>query len=262
MRLASWNVNSIRARYDLVVEWLDQHRPDVLCLQETKVPDHEFPTETFQRLGYEIARSGQRTYNGVAILSRHPIEEVEVGLHDSGPDDDKRLIAGTVTGICVLSAYVPNGKHLDSPSYREKLLWLQKLRDTLDRRYAPDQPLLLCGDFNIARDDRDVFDPERMRGQLFFTDEEHAALDRVLEFGLEDAFRAFESGEGQYSWWDYRAGAFRRNRGLRIDYAFVTKPLAERLTACWMDREARAKDKPSDHVPVVLDLRPSASPGV
>lgn len=256
MRLASWNVNSIRARCERVVEWLDQYRPDVLCLQETKVPDQEFPAETFQRLGYEIARAGQRTYNGVAILSRHPIEEVEIGLFDSGPDDDKRLIAGRVADIHVLSAYVPNGKHLDSPSYQEKLVWLQKLRETLDRRYRPDQPLLLCGDFNVARDERDVFDIERMRGQLFFTDEEHAALERVLEFGLVDAFRLFESGGQHYSWWDYRAGAFRRNRGLRIDYAFVTKPLAQRLTACWMDREARAKEKPSDHVPVVLDLTP------
>lgn len=256
MRLASWNVNSIRARCDRVVEWLDQYRPDVLCLQETKVPDHEFPAETFQRLGYEIARAGQRTYNGVAILSRHPIEDVEIGLFGCGPDDDKRLIAGRIAGIQVLSAYVPNGKRLDSPSFREKLLWLEKLRDTLDRRYRPDEPLLLCGDFNVARDERDVFDVERMRGQLFFTEEEHAALEHVLAFGLVDAFRLFESGGQHYSWWDYRAGAFRRNRGLRIDYAFVTQPLAQRLTGCWMDREARAKDKPSDHVPVVLELTP------
>jgi exodeoxyribonuclease III len=255
MRLASWNVNSIRARYDLIVEWLREHGPDVLCLQETKVVDSEFPTETFQRMGYEVARSGQRTYNGVAILSRHAISDVSVGLKDSGPEDDKRLIAGTVQGVRILSAYVPNGKHLDSPSYEEKLSWLRKLRLTLDASCSSDIPLLLCGDFNIARDERDVSEPERMQGQLFFSEAERDALEEVLAFGLVDAFRQFEEGAGLFSWWDYRAGAFRRNRGLRIDYAFVTKPLAERLTGCWMDKAARAKEKPSDHIPVVVDLR-------
>lgn len=255
MRLASWNVNSIRARFELVVEWLREHQPDTLCLQETKVADHEFPTETFQRLGYEVARCGQRTYNGVAILSRHPIEDVQVGLVGAEPDDDKRLIAGTVAGVRLLSAYVPNGKALDSPSYEEKLRWLERLRETLDRRYRPQQELLLCGDFNIARDERDVFEPERMQGQLFFSAAEHAALERVLAFGLVDAFREVEPEGQHFSWWDYRAGAFRRNRGLRIDYAFLTEPLARRLAGCWMDKAARAKDKPSDHVPVVVDLR-------
>lgn len=254
MRLASWNVNSIRARYDLVVEWLREHQPDVLCLQETKVADHEFPGETFQRLGYEVARSGQRTYNGVAILSRHPIEDVQVGLHGAAEDDPKRLIAGSVRGIRILSAYVPNGKNLDSPAYAEKLAWLRELRTTLDHRYRPEQELLLCGDFNIAREDRDVPDPERMRGQLFFSPAEHEALEHVLDFGLTDAFRRFETEGEHFSWWDYRAGAFRRNRGLRIDYAFVTESLAERLAGSWMDKPARAKDKPSDHVPVVIDL--------
>lgn len=255
MRLASWNVNSIRARFELVVEWLREHQPDALCLQETKVADHEFPTETFQRLGYEVARCGQRTYNGVAILSRHPIEDVQVGLVGAEPDDDKRLIAGTVAGVRLLSAYVPNGKALDSPSYEEKLRWLERLRETLDRRYRPQQELLLCGDFNIARDERDVFEPERMQGQLFFSAAEHAALERVLAFGLVDAFREVEPEGQHFSWWDYRAGAFRRNRGLRIDYAFLTEPLARRLAGCWMDKATRAKDKPSDHVPVVVDLR-------
>ncbi len=255
MRLATWNVNSIRARLELVVEWLREHQPDALCLQETKVADHEFPTEAFQRLGYEVAKCGQRTYNGVAILSRHPIEDVQVGLVGAEPEDDKRLIAGTVAGVRLLSAYVPNGKALDSPSYEEKLRWLERLRETLDQRYHPDGELLLCGDFNIAHDERDVFEPERMRGQLFFSAAEHAALERLLAFGLVDAFRQVEHEGQHFSWWDYRAGAFRRNRGLRIDYAFLTEPLARRLSGCWMDKDARAKDKPSDHVPVVVDLR-------
>ncbi len=254
MRLASWNVNSIRARYDRVVEWLEEHSPDVLCLQETKVVDEDFPTETFQRFGYEVARAGQRTYNGVAILSRHPLSNVSVGLADASPDDDKRLIAASVEGIRVICVYVPNGKNLEHPDYEMKLRWLDRLRRTLDANESPESSLLLCGDFNIARGPEDVFDVERMTGQIHFTEREHAAFDRVLDFGLVDAFRHFEPGEGHYSWWDYRAGAFRRNRGLRIDYALVTEPLAARLTKVWMDVAARRKDKPSDHIPVVVDL--------
>lgn len=254
MRIASWNVNSIRARYDLLVSWLEEHRPDVICLQETKVADNEFPTETFQRQGYEIARTGQRTYNGVAIVSRLPLENVTIGLLGAGADDDKRLIAATVGGVRVITVYVPNGKHVDSPSFAEKLTWMKRLRETLEHTTDATQELLVCGDFNVAREDRDVFDPERFRGQLLFSDPERAALEHILDFGLIDAFRMFESEGGHYSWWDYRAGMFQRNRGARIDYALVSAPLAKRLTKTWMDKAARAKEKPSDHVPVVIEL--------
>ncbi len=254
MRFASWNVNSIRARYDVLVAWLEEHRPDVICLQETKVADQEFPSETFQRQGYEIARAGQRTYNGVAIVSRHRLEDVTIGLEGAAPEDDKRIISATVCGVRVVCVYVPNGKQVDSPAYVEKLAWLERLRTTLDRCADPEKELLLCGDFNIARDARDVFDVERMRGQLHFTDREHAAFDRVLDFGLVDAFRHFEAAGGNYSWWDYRAGSFQRDRGLRIDYALTTESLTRRLTRVWMDKAVRGKDKPSDHVPVVVDF--------
>lgn len=254
MRIASWNVNSIRARYDLLVAWLEEHRPDVLCLQETKVSDSEFPTETFQRQGYEIARTGQRTYNGVAIVSRLPLSDVTVGLADAGPDDDKRLIAATVAGVRVMCVYVPNGKNVDSPAYVEKLAWLRRLRETLERTVDPEREFLLCGDFNVAREERDVFDPERFRGQLLFSEPEREALEQVLSYGLSDSFRKFEQDAGHFSWWDYRAGAFARNRGARIDYAFVNEPLSKRLTRVWMDKAARAKEKPSDHVPVVIEL--------
>ncbi len=254
MRIASWNVNSIRARYDLLVAWLEEHRPDVICLQETKVADAEFPTETFQRQGYEIARTGQRTYNGVAIISRLPLENVTTGLLGAGADDDKRLIAATVAGVRVVTVYVPNGKNVDSPSFTEKLTWMGRLRETLEKTTDATQPLLVCGDFNVAREDRDVFDPERLRGQLLFTDAERAALEKVLDYGLIDSFRMFEPEGGHYSWWDYRAGMFQRNRGVRIDYALVNAPLSKRLTRVWMDKAARAKEKPSDHVPVVVEL--------
>jgi exodeoxyribonuclease III len=254
MRIASWNVNSIRARLDHVHAWLRSAEPDVLCVQETKVPDSEFPTETFARLGYETARVGQRSYNGVALISKHPISDIAIGLADAPSGEDARLISGTVRGVRVMSAYVPNGKHLDSPSYAEKLAWLSRLRKTLDVTITPDLPLVLGGDFNIARDARDVFDPELMAGKIHFSPPEHHALDNLLAFGLSDAFRLKNEEPGNFSWWDYRMGAFRRNRGLRIDYIFTTAPVSQRLIDARIDHEPRTWDKPSDHAPVVIDF--------
>ncbi len=261
MRIASWNVNSVRARLDHVADWLRAATPDVLCLQETKVVDSEFPSETFARLGYETAHVGQRSYNGVALVSRHPIEDVAVGhsetaLPESTGSTDARLIAGTVGGVRILSAYVPNGKSLDSPSYVEKLDWLARLRRTLDATCSPGHPLALCGDFNIARDARDVFDPALMEGKIHFSAAEKQALDHVLSFGLKDSLRELHHEPGLFSWWDYRMGAFRRNRGLRIDYIFVTEELMERVQSAGIDLEPRTWDKPSDHAPVVIDVSP------
>lgn len=254
MRIATWNVNSIRARLDHVNDWLRLEAPDVLCVQETKAVDSEFPVETFARLGYETARIGQPSYNGVALISRHPIEQLSLGLADAKPGEDARLIAATILGVRVLSAYVPNGKNLDSPSYTEKLDWLARLRKTLDATCSPDQPVVLGGDFNIARDDRDVFDAEAMRGKIHFSDEEHNAIDEVLAFGLTDCFRLKNSDSGHFSWWDYRMGAFRRNRGLRIDYIFGTKAVTDGLISATIDKVPRSWDKPSDHAPVVIDF--------
>lgn len=254
MRIASWNVNSIRARLDHVNAWLKEAEPDVLCLQETKVVDSDFPVETFARLGYETARVGQRTYNGVALLSRQPIDDVTIGHADARSDDDARLIAGTVRGVRILSAYVPNGKTLDSPSYSEKLEWLTRLRQTLDETTTPTDPVVLGGDFNIARDARDVFDPELMEGKIHFSPPEHEALQNVLDFGLEDTFRSQESEPGHFSWWDYRMGAFRRNRGLRIDYLFASSPVMRTLRTASIDKSPRSWEKPSDHAPVVIEF--------
>jgi len=255
MRIASWNVNSVRARLDHVETWLRETQPDVLCLQETKVIDDEFPLDTFSRQGYEIARVGQRTYNGVALISRHPIEDVSIGHHDHKEEDAARLIAGTIQGVRVLSAYVPNGKNLDSPSYPEKLDWLARLKKTLELSCAPRDKIALCGDFNIARDDRDVFDADLMRDKIHFSPPEHEAFDALLSFGLKDTFRLKEEAGDLFSWWDYRMGAFRRNRGLRIDYIFASEPIVEKLETATIDTVPRKWEKPSDHAPVVIEFK-------
>jgi len=255
LKIATWNVNSIRARHDALLSWLDRVQPDVLCLQETKVVDDEFPTDELLRLGYGVAMAGQKTYNGVAIVSREPISDVAIGLVDEPDPVEKRLIRATIGGIRVYSAYVPNGKSPTSPSFPEKLRWLRRLRATLDSETSPDLPAVVCGDFNVAPDERDVFDPEVMRGQLHFHPDEHRALAEVVGFGLVDVFRKHHD-EGQlFSWWDYRAGGFRKNQGLRIDLILATRALAERCTGAEIDVEPRRGDKPSDHTPVVATFR-------
>jgi exodeoxyribonuclease-3 len=254
VRLASWNVNSIRIREPEVLEWVRRTQPDVLCMQETKVVDDDFPTDEFMRLGYAVAMAGQPSYNGVAIATRLPLRDVRIGLTGEPDSADRRAISATVAGIRVVNVYVPNGKSVASPSFLEKLNWLERLRLTLDTQEQTDAPLVLCGDFNIARDDRDVYAPELYRGKLHFHPDEHRALNRVLDFGLIDAFRERHAEGGHYSWWDYRSGSFRKGEGLRIDYAFVTRALLPRLSEVTLDVEPRRSEKPSDHVPVVLDL--------
>lgn len=254
MKVASWNVNSIRARQDAVLTWLDQHTPDVLCMQETKVVDDEFPSEEFQRLGYSVNVSGQPTYNGVAILSRLPESDVRIGLHDAVPSDEKRLISAHIADVRIMTAYVPNGKNVESEAFDYKLDWLDRLAKTVAE--VPEADVLLCGDFNIAREERDVFDVERMRGQLHFHPKEHEAMDRLLALGFEDSLRLFHSEGGLYSWWDYRAGAFRKNRGLRIDYILLSNGLAKRCVNASIDKAARAYPKPSDHAPLIVEFEP------
>lgn len=254
MRIASWNVNSIRARHDLFLEWIKRDAPDVVCLQETKVVDDDFPTDELVRLGYAVAMAGQKTYNGVAIVSRLPMRDVKVGLADDAADADRRLIAATIRGVRVLSAYIPNGKSLTSPSFNEKLRWLGRLRETLERTTRPVDPIALCGDFNVAREDRDVWAPERMRGELHFHPAEHAALDHLLAYGLSDAFRLHHAEAGHFSWWDFRTLGFQKGQGLRIDYVFLSAPLVPRCTAAMIDVQTRAATKPSDHAAVIVDL--------
>jgi exodeoxyribonuclease-3 len=254
VKVASWNVNGIRARVDSVAEWLRRHSPDVVCLQETKVKDDEFPFEELARAGYEVCVAGQAGYNGVAIAARHPLTDVTIGLFDDGPAAERRLIAATVLGVRILGAYVPNGKSVVLPSFVEKLRWLERLRVTLDVRESDAKELVLCGDFNVARADADVFDPVRLRGQLHFHADEQRALARVLDYGLCDAFRALHPAERRYSWWDYRGGDFRNNRGLRIDYVFASASLEARLKRAEIDVEPRGLPKPSDHAPVLIEF--------
>jgi len=250
MRIYSWNVNSIRARIERVLSWLEDRQPDVVCLQELKCTDDTFPAEALREVGYHSAAHGQKTYNGVAILAREPLEDVTRGLKDGGDDGQSRVIAATVRGVRVMSVYAPNGQSVDSPAYDFKLQWYERLRAVLDARHTPDVPLCLCGDWNVAPADLDVHDPAAWEGQTLCTERERAALTRLLDFGLVDTFRRLHPDTVQYSWWDYRMLAFPKNRGLRIDHVFATAPLAARLIGAGVDREARKGKQPSDHAPV------------
>jgi exodeoxyribonuclease-3 len=237
-----------------VQDWLTHHRPDILCLQETKIEDARFPFDAFQELGYQATIAGQKAYNGVAILSRLPLEEVRIGFEGDNREEQKRLIAATIGGVRVINAYVPNGQALDSPKFPEKLAFLARFREYLARHHDPKETLVLVGDFNIAPDERDVYSVEAMEGQIHFSEKEHEALERLRGWGFVDIFRKFVSEGGHYSWWDFRQAAFRRNMGLRIDHIWATEPFAERFLECWIAREERAKEKPSDHVPVVTQF--------
>ncbi|MEQ8763337.1 MAG: exodeoxyribonuclease III [Planctomycetota bacterium] len=253
MKITTWNVNSLRIRPLRLRHFLETEEPDVLCLQETKAEDHAFPREIFDELGYRLEVFGQKTYNGVAIASKQPIEDVQRGFPDDDADGQKRLIAATVGGVRIIDVYVPNGSSVDSPKFPFKLDWLAQLRQWIADHHEPSQPLLLCGDFNIAPDDRDVWDPEKWRGKVLFHPKEHAALKEIRDWGLQDAFRIHHEEGGVYSWWDYRGGAFRFNHGLRIDLILVTRPLAERCTEVTIHRDTRKVldgEKPSDHAAV------------
>ena len=253
MKLATWNVNSIRARLDAILSWLETEQPDVLCMQETKVEDDEFPSDELQMLGYAVAMWGQPTYNGVAICSRLPMKEIELGLLGGSADDERRLITATIGGLRVMSAYIPNGRTVSSPAFKQKLAWLDQLRRTLSER-EHGRDVFLGGDFNVASDERDVFDPELFRGKVHFHPEERHGLDEIRKLGFVDTFRKFDQRDGQYSWWDYRAGGLRKNQGLRIDYAFLSPSLADRAKNCRMDLTPRHEAKPSDHIPVIVEL--------
>jgi exodeoxyribonuclease III len=250
--IATWNVNSLRVRLEHVLEWLKQARPDVLCLQETKVTDDEFPVEAFLRQGYQLRAAGQKTYNGVAIVARRELLDVRVGLESGFASEEQRLISARVDGVTVFCAYVPNGKSVDHPDFFHKLEWLRQLRDTISARANLAADVVVCGDFNVAPDDRDVYDPPALRGRLLFHPDEQRALGHVLSVGLEDAFRLCHPEGGHYSWWDYRAGAFRRNRGMRIDHLFASPSLARGCLRASIVTAERAKVQPSDHAPVVV----------
>lgn len=248
---ASWNVNSIKVRLAAVLDWLRAHQPDVLALQELKLKSEDFPAARLLEHGYHAAVLGQKTYNGVALLSRRPLSGLRSGLAGMPGDPQARLISGSLDGVRIINVYVPNGQDVGTDKYAYKLAWLEALHGELALRHAPGEPLLVLGDFNIAPQDRDVYDPELFRGQILFSDQEHAALGKLFDWGLEDVFRRFQDGPGHYTWWDYRMNAFRRHQGARIDLILATRPLGEAATSCIIDREPRRAEKPSDHAPVL-----------
>lgn len=252
MMIASWNVNSVRARLDRVIGWVHARRPDVLCLQETKTNDEEFPADAFRDLGYQCTLYGQRTYNGVALLSKLPVTEVVRGFGDDDPAC--RFIAGRVGGVLVASVYVPNGQAVGSDKFAYKLAWLGRWRAWLDAHANRGDLMAFCGDYNIAPDDRDVHDPSAWKDQVLCHPAERDGLARIVDFGLEDVFRRLHPEPGLYSWWDYRQLAFPKNRGLRIDYVLASARLAASCTSAFIDREARKGKLPSDHAPVVTEF--------
>lgn len=254
MRIITWNVNSIRPRLERALALLERHDPDVLCLQEIKVLDEDFPREAFESKGWHVETYGQRTYNGVALISKQPAADVVRGLPGEGPDDQRRLIAGTFDGVRVINIYVPNGQSPDSDKFVYKLDWLERLLAMIEADHTPDDPVVLVGDFNIAPDARDVHDPAAWEGKVHFHPKEHAILARFLQWGFLDVFRWHHRDAGLFSWWDYRAGGFPRDHGLRIDLILGTETMAERSDDCFIDREERTGEKPSDHAPVVVDL--------
>jgi len=251
MKLASWNVNSVRARLERVLAWLARQQPDVVCLQELKCTDDAFPYEALRTAGYHAAVHGQKTYNGVAILSRSEPTDIQTGMGDDVEDRQARLVAATIEGIRVLSAYVPNGSAVGSDKWAYKLDWLARVREHLGRRLSPSQPVVFCGDLNVARFDDEVGFPDAWGGSVLCHPTAREALERVRSWGFTDVFRQHHPDGGLFSWWDYRAGAFHRNDGLRIDHVFATEPLAARCTAAEVDRDERKGPKPSDHAPVI-----------
>ena len=250
MRLATWNVNSLKVRLQQLLDWLAQAKPDAVCLQETKLEDVKYPRAEIEAAGYATAFSGQKTYNGVAILARTALEEISAGF----PQEQKRLLAATMGGVRVVCVYCPNGQAVGSGKYEYKLQWFAQLRAWLEDELTRHAQLAVLGDFNVAPEDRDVHDPKAWEDQVHVSEPERAAFRALLDLGLADAFRLFPQPDKSFSWWDYRMMAFRRNAGLRIDQILLSHELAKRCTTCLIDKAPRKLERPSDHTPVIADL--------
>jgi exodeoxyribonuclease-3 len=254
MKLATWNVNSLKVRLAQVLEWAGRHRPDVLCLQETKLQNEQFPAIEIRAAGYEPLANGQKTYNGVAILTRAPAGDPATGIPGFA-DEQKRVLAATVGPLRVICAYVPNGESIASEKYQYKLKWLDAFRGWLKDELARHPRLAVLGDFNVAPENRDVHDPKAWEGQVLFSEPEREAFGKLIGLGFKDAFRLFEQPERSFTWWDYRMNAFRRKMGLRIDHILLSEALARACTACTIDVEPRRSERPSDHAPVIAELK-------
>ena len=253
MRLATWNVNSLKVRLPQLIDWLARCQPDVVCLQETKLEDAAFPLGEIQAAGYHAVFAGQKTYNGVAVLSKTPPTDVAAD-NPFSPDPQRRLLAATIDDIRIICGYVLNGQAVDSDKYAYKLAWLAALERWLADQLSATPNLVLAGDLNIAPEDCDVHDPAAWAGQILCSPAERAAFQRLLSLGLSDSFRLFPQAEKSFSWWDYRRLGFQRNVGLRIDHILLSSALAEHCTAARIDREVRRRERPSDHAPVIVEL--------
>ena len=253
MKLATWNVNSLKVRLPQVLDWLGQHRPDVLCLQETKLEDANFPAGAIRDAGYQVLFSGQKTYNGVAILSRAPASDAVAAI-PAFDDHQKRVLAATINDVRVICLYVPNGQSVDSDKYQYKLQWLAAVTAWLKDELKRFPRLAVLGDFNIAPEERDVYDPKAWEDQVLFSAQERDAFKALLDPGLKDSFRLFDQPEKSFTWWDYRMNAFRRKMGLRIDHILLSAELAKCCAACAIDVETRKAERPSDHAPVMATL--------
>ncbi len=253
MKLATWNVNSLKVRLPQVIDFLADQSPEVMCLQETKTEDAKFPAAEINAAGYRSVFSGQKTYNGVAILSRGEPENVATAIPNFD-DPQKRVIAATVSGIRIICAYVPNGESIESEKFKYKLDWLARFTAWLKKELTQNDKLALLGDYNIAPEDRDVHDPKVWEGKVLFSEPEKMAFRDLLTLGLIDSFRLFDQPEKSFSWWDYRMNGFKRNLGLRIDHILLSPVLADNCKSCFIGREMRAKERPSDHAPVVVEI--------
>ena len=267
MLVATWNVNSIRSRIDHVKEWLITNNVDILCLQETKTEDQFFPVEIFSNLGYEVSLSGQKSYNGVAIISRIPISDIKIGFDSviseykdlSILSQQKRIISAEINGVRIINVYVPNGSSINSDKFIYKEKWLECLKTYLREIKSNNTPICLLGDFNIAPEDRDIHTPSNYVETIMASSKERKLLKDALSGELEDVFRIFEPGEKHWSWWDYRHSAWERDKGWRIDHIYLTEDILSYSNSCWIDKEQRSKEKPSDHAPVVVDISWPAS---
>jgi len=254
MIIATWNVNSISVRLPHVLQWLEKYKPNVLCIQETKATDDKFPAQSFGGIGYHCEFFGEKAYNGVAILSDSKPSRVLKGFAGEPASASKRFIEVAIGPLSVLNVYIPNGSEVGSDKFHYKLKWVETLGDHLNQAHKPAEKLVLCGDFNVAPEERDVHDPRLWQNRILFSQPERDALQHIKEWGFTDTFRLHTQDGGHYTWWDYRAGAFRRNLGLRIDHVWVSAPLAGRSQTTWIDKEPRGWERPSDHAPVVAEF--------
>jgi exodeoxyribonuclease-3 len=253
MKVVSFNVNSLRARLPIVLQWLAEHQPEVLCVQETKVQDVDFPTDAFDKTGYKYVFKGQKSYNGVAIFSKSEVTNIEFGFDDE-PKDEARLIKAEINGIAIVNTYVPQGYMPESEKFEYKLDWFRRLGEYFKKNLKPAEPVLWVGDLNVAPEPIDVYDPDALSGHVCFHPDAHKALNEVMQWGFVDVFRMHCRKAGQYTFWDYRLHSLERNLGWRLDHIMATQSLSEKAVACYIDKEPRFAERPSDHTPIVAEF--------